>query len=337
MRLFSLGLPLVLSLSAVAVSAEPGDEPTPNDVSTAQIAPPPLDIPEAPEPAKPMIAWRDVSMAEIKMLNDDDIHRHAYDVDYLSGLAIGERKFSENGFDWQLIRFTNIANPAGPLWIVPHDDEDAAFEAMIDALKLHGGIGITVNSTGSGRIQSGKGTCGTRSRITSGCDPNRNFDQRSPLYTAAFLDQRPAGQPVIALHTNKPGYGGNGSGHISMYASAKSDSFFGNGSVPELDNADTFGLISYRVGAPVPQQAVDCRVALNAAGINFWHERVSSSDGSMSNYLILNQPDIMYFNAESREEADLAVAAARHRMMVAEFLKDCQTPTATTPAVPVAP
>lgn len=306
--------------------AEPGETPVVNDVPVPQAEPKQADaLTPTPPPAVLTLAnWRTIPQEELKLLNDDDIHRHAFDVHYLDGIGVGELKFAENGFDWQLIRFTNVAKPTGPLWMVPHDDENAAFDAMIDAVKLYGGVGITVNSTGWGRLQPGSGSCGTRERIVSSCDPNRNFADRTPSYTSAFLDQRPAGQPIIALHTNKPGYG-DGQGNISMYASAKQDSFFGNGSVPALDNPDTFGLMSYRIGVPTPEAVNDCRVALNAAGINFWKERVGASDGSMSNYLILNHPEITYFNAESRQEADPAVAAARHGMMAAAFLRDCQT------------
>ena len=323
-RAFSSSILIALSLSTAALaSAEPVDPTAPVTIPAPEVAPiPAVEFPVAGVPAD-----------QIKLFNDEDIHRHASDVNYLDGLGVAEVKFAENGFNWQLIRFTNLAKPDGPLWMVPHDDENAAFEAMIDAVRQYGGVGITVNTTGWGRTQPGNGTCGTRSRIVSSCDPNRNFDKRSPIYTAAFLDARPAGQPIIALHTNKPGYG-DGAGHISMYASAKPDTFFGNGSVEALNNPDTFGLMSYRAGAPTPKPVTDCRVALNAGGINFWHEKVGASDGSMSNYLILNRPEITYFNAESRQEADLAVSAARHGMMASAFLKDCQKPVEPAPDAP---
>lgn len=327
-RSFSSGLLLALSLGTAAVAAEPVVVAAPvASPEPAKIAPPIVDVPTG-----------GVAVDQITALNDDDIGRHSGDPKYLEGLSVSDTKFSENGFDWQLIRFTNLAKPDGPLWMVPHDDENAAFDAMIDAVKLYGGVGVAVNSKGWGRMQPGYGTCGASARIVSSCDPNRNFDARSAIYAAAFLDLRPAGQPIIALHTNKPGYG-NGAGHISMLAVSKQDSFYGNGSVAALDNPDTFGLMSYKIGSPTPPSLTQCQVALNAEGVNFWKERVGASDGSMSNYLILNRPDITYFNAESRQEADLAVAAARHAMMAAAFLKDCQkkdegAPPPVTPTLP---
>ena len=278
----------------------------------------------------PAVAGTEWSAVDAAHIADDDISRHRDDAGFFEGLAISESKFSEAGFEWDLIRYVNSAKPDGPLWMVPHDDENAAFEAVIGALRQYGGVAITVNSSaGSQRNQKGSGTCGGRPGIVASCDPNRNFSTMTPLYTNAFLDQRPAGQPVIALHTNKPGFGGDGdggSGHISMFAVARNDGFMGNGSVAILNNPDTFGLMSYRAGSPVPPSLASCRAAMNGAGVNVWQERVGKSDGSMSNYLILNQPDIQYFNAESREEADLAVASARHALMISAFMQDCATP-----------
>ncbi len=40
-------------------------------------------------------------------LVDDDIARHAGDASFLEGIAVSEIRLSENGFDWQLIRFAS--------------------------------------------------------------------------------------------------------------------------------------------------------------------------------------------------------------------------------------
>jgi hypothetical protein len=79
-----------------------------------------------------------------------------------------------------------------------------------------------------------------------------------------------------------------------------------------MANYDTLGLIAYAAGNGGPGAAdVACREYLTNAGIHFWHERVQHSDGSLSNYLALQQPEIPYFNAESRSETDLLQSAAR--------------------------
>jgi hypothetical protein len=91
-----------------------------------------------------------------------------------------------------------------------------------------------------------------------------------------------------------------------------------------MANFDTLGLTAYQAqeGAPSPS-ARECGQKIANAGVHFWHERVVKSDGSMSNYLVLNRPDIPYFNAESRAEIDLAIAAARHKVMIEAYLANC--------------
>lgn len=285
--------------------------------------------------------WRDVSGDKIAQLNDDDLGRHAAEENYLDGLDVSERRFSENGFDWHLIRFVNKTKPEGPLWMVPHDDENPAFDAAIVALKEHGGVAIMVNSgPGSARRQAGDGTCGVRPERTKSCDPNRNFDARTPKFTAAFLDQRPEGQPVIAFHTNSHGFSGDGQGgrgEITILDAkawqrgqtrARAGGYLAVDPKPEMANYDTLGLTAYlaRNGGP-DGTAVLCQIAMTSAGTHFWHERVERSDGSMSNYLALGHPDIAYFNAESRDEVDLALSAARHKVMIDTYLNGCKRPS----------
>ena len=269
-------------------------------------------------------------------LADDDLARHSQDPAYLDGLALTSLSFSENGFAWQLLRFDNPAKPDGPLWVVPHDDENAAFEAVIAALRLHGGRAIVVNSSGSFRRQSGSGRCGVRSGIVSACDPNRNFAADAPLFTAAFLDQIVPGQPIIALHTNGHGFSGDGKGGRGDITILDASAFgkgrikprawghFGNGSNTKLVDYDTLGLVAWLASNGTPDaKAVACRIALNQSGVHFWHERVVRSDGSLSNYLALYRPEIDYFNAEARADSDLSIAAEKHALMVEAYLKNC--------------
>ncbi len=275
--------------------------------------------------------WSLVSNERRATIPDDDIQRHSNEQSFWDGIQISERKFSEAGFDWHLLRFSSTKNPHKVIWVVPHDDENAAFEAMIAAIKQHGGMGIVVNSgTGSLRRQSGKGTCGGRPAIVSTCDPNRNFSAATPLFTSALLDHwTEKGQPIIALHTNGAGASGDFS-LLDMSAAARGRTILRSGAyrakkpTPQMANYDTLGLIAYpgRDGKP-SVAAIRCRNALNDAGIHFWHERVDKSDGSLSNYLALERPDIPYFNAESREETDLTMSAARHAVMIKSYLERC--------------
>lgn len=292
--------------------------------------------------------WRNVAKTEIAQLNDDDLGRHMAEANYLDGLDVSERRFSENGFDWHLIRFASSIKPDGPLWMVPHDDENPAFEAAIIAVKQHGGVAIMVNSgPGSARRQAGNGTCGVKSEQTRSCDPNRNFDAHTPKFTSAFLDQRPKGQPVIALHTNSHGFSGDGQGgrgeitilDVKAYqrgqTKARAGGYFAVNPAAEMANYDTLGLTAYLARNSGPDgEAALCQVAMTSAGTHFWHERVERSDGSMSNYLALQHPDIAYFNAESRSEVDLALSAARHKVMINAYLSGCKRPSVKASSKP---
>lgn len=279
--------------------------------------------------------WSLVSDERRVAIADDDIRRHDKEAGFWDGISMAERRFSENGFDWHLLRFSSTKNPYGIIWVVPHDDENAAFEAMIDAVKKHGGMGIVVNSgPGSLRRQAGRGTCGGRPAKVTSCDPNRNYSDATPLFTSAFLDHRTeSSQPIIALHTNGPGAAGDFSlldidaykkGRVELRAGA----YRADKPKKSMANYDTLGLIAYpsRNGGPSGVD-VACRSYLNKAGIHFWHEEVGESDGSLSNYLALQYPEIPYFNAESRSESDLAVSAARHLVMINAYLEGCKRPS----------
>ncbi|MBK6706175.1 MAG: hypothetical protein IPG54_01295 [Sphingomonadales bacterium] len=280
--------------------------------------------------------WSGISKDQIAALHDDDLDRHQAEVGYLDGLAVSEIRFSENGFQWHLLRFTSAEKPQGPLWIVPHDDENAAFEAMIAALRQYGGTGIAVNTgPASTRRQPGVGNCGVRAGTTTACDPNRNFDLKSPLFTANILDQHSAGQPIIALHTNSHGFSGDGEGgrgDISMLDARayrqgiirpRADGHFGNRSVPSLDDPDIYAILPYPATKGISETDNWCRTALNAAGANVWHERVGTSDGSLSNYVALNLPEVGYLNAEAKRDDALSVAAEAQRLIVDSYLSKC--------------
>ena len=280
---------------------------------------------------KPAVEWKEVSATDRTNLQDDDIIRHAAEPDFFDGVTVSEARFSEAGFDWHLLRFTNAAKPIGPLWVVPHDDENAAFDSAIAALKTHGGVAVVVNSgPGSSRTQSGQGICGGRTSILSRCDPNRNFSLATPLFTNAHLDNRSAGQPVIALHTNSPGFG-PGKGEITILDAAaasigkvrpRKNGYFGGAGPAALKDHDSYAILPY-IAPKIQDYDARCRNALVQAGVHVWHEAVGKSDGSLSNYAVLEKADMVYVNMESRRETNLAVATERHRLMIDAYLKGC--------------
>ena len=295
-------------------------------------------VASTPAPPPDADEWTKVEISELLDV-DDDVRRNRERAGFFDGIEVREIRFTENGFAWHLLRYARTDGLDGPLWLVPHDDENAAFDAMISALRERGGVGIAVNSgPESLRMQSGSGVCGVRLGVRSSCDPNRNFDAQTPRYTSAILDQRPAGQPIIALHTNSPGFSGDGKGgrgditivdkaaYRRGVTSAREGGLLAVSPTEAMSNFDTLGLTAYRAqdGSP-SSSAQECGRKIANYGVHFWHERVAQSDGSMSNFLILNRPDIAYFNAESRAEIDLAVAASRHKTMIDAYLVHCKS------------
>lgn len=267
---------------------------------------------------------------------DDDIARLRSASKLPTTFDISETRFAENGFNWRLFRFQNPEKPDGPLWVVPHDDENTAFDAMIAALEKFGGTGIAVDTgTASSRRQAGNGMCGGRSAPVNACDPNRNFDTKSPLFTSMILNEWQLGHPLIALHTNSPGFSGDGAGgrgDITMldanaYARGevrtRSDGYFGDRSQAILDNPDVYAILPYFWEKGIPEKEIVCRGALNKAGINVWHERVKRSDGSLSNFVALRRPEIAYVNFEAEREDDLSIGAKAQGLMINAYLQKC--------------
>jgi hypothetical protein len=280
--------------------------------------------------------WRALDATMQAALQDDDINRHSDEPAFLEGISVSEIRFSENGFDWHLIRFSNDAKSDGPLWVVPHDDENAAFESMIVALRKHGGVGIAVNTgPSSTRRQAGYGLCGVREATVSACDPNRNFDVRTPIFTRSILDPWKPGRPIIALHTNSHGFGGDGAGgrgditlldaqaYMRGEIIARADGYFGNRSVAILDNPDIYAILPYVATKAISDGETQCRNAMNQAGINVWHEQVGRSDGSLSNYVALERPDIAYVNFEAKRDDDLSTGAKVHGLMIDAYVQKC--------------
>lgn len=289
-----------------------------------------------PAAATTSASWSDIDRSNLVSI-DDDIARNISREGFFDGIQVSEYRFWENGFDWHLIRFASVAKPDGPNWVVPHDDENAAFDAMIAAIQTYGGTGITVNSgPGSARLQSGAGVCGVKSARVTNCDPNRNFDVQAPIFTAAFVNLFQPQQPVIALHTNSHGFSGDGAGgrgDITVYdreafkrseVRPRKNGLLAVNPATDMANPDTLALTAFvaRRGKP-PATDAACGTGMAQSGVHFWHEAVGKSDGSLSNYLALNRPDIAYMNAESRAEIDLSLAAGRHAVMIKAYLEKC--------------
>lgn len=215
--------------------------------------------------------------------------------------------FRENGVEWT-IQTVRSGRP-GPLFVVPHDDEQTALATAAWALERYGGTLVAVETGGK--------------RLNAGLDPNRNFragrsrcrsmKAEAPRYVAAVLRHRTRA-PIVALHTNKPGAAGTGGGHgnLSLTAlPARATAFRGVPTEPALASEDAFVIVASRRGADDARLGRTVR-RLNAAGVSVIVERVDpdEADCSLSNYAALSGI-ANYYNVEAP-----VGAVATHRRMV---------------------
>lgn len=245
--------------------------------------------------------------------------------------------FTEGRLHWVLQIIRNRKNPNGPLWAVPHDDEDVAFDSAVYGVLRYGGTVVAVE-----RNHDRYNRIGKRKQ-----DPNRNFQTRgeqkcrlqlarSPAFTRRFMQWLAKGQPIIALHTNKEGFDlipepdeERSKGNVSIGIERKEDSNITEFPAPRPIRAkspnDT--LIYVASGLPPGSDAQASRfvAALNAAGIHVLYEHVKENDCSLSNYAI--RRDIPYVNIEVVDDDD---TGAQRRMIdvVMRLIRAGQGPAA---------
>ncbi len=90
------------------------------------------------------------------------------------------------------------------------------------------------------------------------------------------------------------------------------------------NDPDVYAILPYRADAGISAGDISCRTWLNKAGVHVWHERVRTSDGSLSNYVAINRPDIRYVNMEAKKGPDLSIAATAQGLMVDAYLAGCK-------------
>lgn len=195
--------------------------------------------------------------------------------------------FTESGVTWRIETFTS-ARP-GPLFVLPHDNEDAALVTAAAALAAYGGAATAVETGGN--------------RASGRIDPNRNFNVNALLcrmrggsknFTAAMLG--PANRPIIALHTNARGAAGlGGTGTISIRAPYAGATAF------PVEGADPDAMVILAAARGPDDRVIAALIRrLNAAGINVLVETVDlrRTDCSLSHYAVAN--GLPYANVEAR-------------------------------------
>ncbi|MES2444296.1 MAG: hypothetical protein V4574_15825 [Pseudomonadota bacterium] len=240
-------------------------------------------------------------------IEDDDFARHRDPAEW-RGLTVERIEFRNERTAWRLWRIADPRRPNGPLWFVPHDNENAGFEAALVELRNHGGTIVAVDS-GVAPDHDGQrmNYAVERGRPV---DPNRNFDSALPGYAKRVLAPLARGAwPIIALHSNTKGFNtaesacnksdppGNGVISIrfcdQVYAPHPSQS-----RAFPFDDDDTVAFATWRTGGK-PGDSF-CGDTLAAADFNVVFERVVVTDRSLSNYAVLH--GLAYLNFETLDQ-----------------------------------
>ncbi|MEM6849200.1 MAG: hypothetical protein AAF580_14230 [Pseudomonadota bacterium] len=202
--------------------------------------------------------------------------------------------------DWVFTTYTNKMSPNGPIWYLPHDDEDAAFDAAVYAIATYGGRFIAADAR--------------EKRNFGNIDPNRAFGRTNgsvrpcsitrayPAYTQFVMDGFRGARNILTLHTNADGP------PLSVRVnSAKLRGYPATVNVG-LSDPDNVVILAGRQPLENNRQVARFADALRGAGLNVIYERVTraNNDCSLSNYMALSGERRLYVNIEAQDGARTA-------------------------------
>lgn len=275
---------------------------------------------------------------------DDDFARHRDPAEW-RGLTVERIEFREERARWRLFRIADRSRPRGPLWFVPHDNENAGFEAALKAIRRYGGTIVAVDAG----VAPGHDGERLNAAVDEGppIDPNRNFHDGLPIYPSQVLASLNRGAwPIIALHTNARGFeiaksrcphpgDTPGSGIISIrYCDATLTPSPSRSQAYPFDDDDTVAFATHL--ATRPPLAAFCAPQMTGADFNTVFERVIDSDGSLSNYAVTHRLAYLNFETQERGLDPQQLAAARDRLtwMIDRAMALCAGPAQRPTSLP---
>lgn len=220
---------------------------------------------------------------------DRDVRRNAAAI-ARANLCLTRETVNDGSLEFPFTIVSNPRAPRGPVWYMPHDNEETAFDAAIYAVATYGGRLVAID--------------GSEARNFRGLDLNRAFARSAadaapcaisrplPAYTRYVMSQFRGQNAVLSIHNNTRGGGVS----VNM-GGPKATGFRAAGPLADPDN-----LIFIAGTDPIGNDPNTRRTKdrLVAAGLNVVHERVTraNNDCSMSNYVALNDRR-PYFNLEA--------------------------------------
>ncbi|HUV32227.1 MAG TPA: hypothetical protein VMW31_01545, partial [Devosiaceae bacterium] len=190
----------------------------------------------------------------------------------------------------------NLERP-GPVWAVPHDEENEGFWGGVYGLRRYGGVLVAVENA--------------ERRLNDGQDPNQIFaitaravqvcpGARAPVpdYVAAFLKDWDTRVPVVGLHSNWDGFlEAGGLGSISVRRSdPKMIPFASPVAEGRLADEDTVVML---VGSSPPDDDTPALKWMNEHGVHviYRHTTEDNNGCTLADYLTLNRLGD-YYNLE---------------------------------------
>jgi len=214
-------------------------------------------------------------------------------------LCLTAETFTENELDWRLITVRHRSEP-GPLWAVPHDEEDEAFAGALYAVQRYGGAAVIVEN-GEQRLVGGFDPNHLFATTDSAAETCETVGTLSPRYVEAFLRAWNPAFPVIGLHSNWDGHNeAGGLGTISVYRDDdKMRPFPSEAATDRFADEDTVAML---VGRELPEDNANSAAAvswLNARGVHviFRHVTEENNGCTLADYLTLNELGF-YINLE---------------------------------------
>jgi len=151
------------------------------------------------------------------LISINDYRRNS---NHLKNLCVHQLSFKEDKYRWKMLLVTNPHKVKGAFWLLPHDDENTAFDAAVYAVTKYGEGFLAIMANDK--------------RYYKKQDPNRNFslsknkensckNQKASSYrftniiTSIIQTYTHNKYPILALHNNKNSwYGGVGQGGVSI-------------------------------------------------------------------------------------------------------------------------
>ncbi|MEL6967233.1 MAG: hypothetical protein AAGM04_07620 [Pseudomonadota bacterium] len=236
---------------------------------------------------------------DIAGIREPDIRRNRTALTRIKA-CITYAAFTEARLPWQIYTIKLPNKKRGPLWAVPHDNENVAFDTAVYALGRYGGT-IVAAETGERRALRGQDAnrnFSKSNRIAARCPQQR---AAAPKYTNAFISQHTRGQPIIALHSNANGYAGNGgSGTISINRRSRiMRAFKARRAKGRFADEDNIILVAGKRPVEQDRRLKGIVDTFNGKGIHVIAELVTpaKNDCSLSNYVVLNNI-AKYYNVE---------------------------------------